>query len=100
MVEDRIKITPEVCSFVDEDHTKLSLEIALPGVPKENINIKMHEDSFALSASRSDIDYVTTFSFYCPVKPKDAKAKYEDGLLKVEVPFLDIMEDAVQIQVK
>lgn len=97
MEEARVRVTPNLCAHVDDRHTKLTLEISLPGVQKENISLTMHEDSFALTASREDIEYVTVSSLCCPVKPHEAKAKYEDGLLKVEVPFREPMEDGVMV---
>jgi HSP20 family molecular chaperone IbpA len=99
MVEERIRVSPDVCAYVDDDHTKLTLEISIPGVKKKDINLKMHEDSFNLTAPRENIEYVTALSFCCPVKPEKAKAKYESGLLKVEIPFKDPMEDAIKVQV-
>lgn len=99
MSEQRIRVAPEVCSYVDDDHTSLTLEISIPGVSKKDINLRMHQDSFSLSARRDETEYVTTLSFCCPVKPDEAEATYKDGLLKIEVPFKDLMEDAVQISV-
>jgi len=101
MADDRIKVKPEVCSYVDDNHTKLTLEISLPGVKKENIKLKMHDDSFYISAPREDnnTEYVSTRAFCCPVKPDKAEAKYENGLLKIEIPFKDPMEDAIAVAV-
>ena len=99
MAEEKNRVAPEVCAFVNDDHTTLSIEVSLPGVPKENIKLKMHEDSFTLSAPRPDFDYVTALSFCCPVDPAKAEAKYENGLLKIHVPFKDPMDDAVTIPV-
>lgn len=99
MKVDKIKVAPEICSYVDDNHTRLTLEIAVPGVRREEIALKMHEDSFNLSAPREDVEYVTALSFCCPVKPEKAEAKYENGLLKITVPFKDPMEDAVKIEI-
>jgi HSP20 family molecular chaperone IbpA len=96
---DKIRVAPEVCSYVDDEHTKLTLEISIPGVEKKHIKLKMHEDSFSLAAPRDETEYVTTLSFCCPVKPEAAEANYENGLLTVEVPFKDPMEDAIAISI-
>jgi HSP20 family protein len=96
----RVRTAPDICSFVDEKNQNMHLEVSLPGVRKEEIRLRMYDDSFNLSAPRGeDIEYVTTMAFCCPVKAKDAKAQYDNGLLKVEVPFKNIMEDAVQVPV-
>lgn len=99
MTKEKIKVSPDICAYVDDEHTKVNLEIALPGVKKKDISLKMHEDSFNLSAPREDFEYVSALSFCCPVKPEVAKAKYTDGLLKVEVPFKSPMENSIKIQV-
>ena len=100
MADEKIKISPEICAYADEDHTKLTIEAAIPGVKREDINLKLHEDSFSLSAPRADFVYVAALAFCCPVKPEAAKARYENGLLKVVIPFKDLMEDAIRVKVE
>ncbi len=100
MSDEKINVTPELCSYTDDRHTMLFVEIAIPGVKKENIKLKMHEDSFSLSAPTDDTNYVTTLSFCCPVKPEHAKASYDNGLLKIQVPFKDPMEDAINVPIQ
>jgi HSP20 family protein len=99
MAEKKIKTSPDVCSYINEENDKLHLEIALPGVKKENINLKLTDESFYLNASREDVDYVTTQAFCCPMNSRAAEAKYEDGLLRLEVPFKDPMENAFEVPI-
>jgi HSP20 family molecular chaperone IbpA len=79
----KIKVAPDVCSYADEEHMKLNLEVSIPRV----IRLRMHDDSFYLSETRKDFEYVTTMAFCCPVKARRATTKCEDGLLKIGVPF-------------
>ena len=98
--KEKIRTSPDVCSFVNKENNKLHLEISLPGVKKEDIQLKMRADSFYLSAPRDDIEYVTTQAFCCPMNSNQVDAKYENGLLKIEVPFKDVMEDAVDVSIQ
>lgn len=101
MTDERIvSISPDVCFDTDDDQTKGTLEIALPGVRKEDIDLRINEDSYSLSAVRGDTKYVASQTFCCPVVPGKAKAKYENGLLKIDVLFKDPMEDAVTVKVE
>jgi len=100
MNNSRIRVSPDICTYVDQDHTKLGIDAVIPGVRREDVSIKIHEDSMYLRAPREEVEYVATISFCCPVKPTEASAKYENGLLKIEVPFKDPMEDAVSVPVQ
>ena len=97
---DRVKLAPNIFSYPDYEHQELHMEISLGGVKKEDIILKMHDDSFFIQAAREDFDYVTSEVFCCPVNAGEAKAKFEHGILKVIVPFKDHMEDAIQVPIE
>jgi HSP20 family protein len=100
MAKEKLKMAADVCSYVDEEKNQINLEICVPGVKKENINLKMHDDSFSLFATREDFDYVAASAFCCPVKSKSAKASYKDGMLKVSVKLKDPMAGAHKVAIR
>ena len=100
MQVERIKVAPVTVAYADGQHDKLIVEFAIPGAPTESIDVKILEDSVHLMAPARDIEYVSALALGWPVKPDKAEATYENGLLRIEVPFKDPMEDAVKVAVK
>jgi len=100
MPEYRIKVAPNTVAYADEQNHKLVVEFAIPGAPTDTIDLKILEDSVHLTAPARDIEYVSALALGWPVKPDKAEATYEHGLLRIEVPFKDPMEDAVKVAVK
>jgi HSP20 family molecular chaperone IbpA len=95
-----MKVAPPTVAYADAEHDKLIVEFAIPGAPTETIDVKILEDSVHLLAPARDIDYVAALALGWPVKPGKAEATYENGLLRIEVPFKDPMEDAVRVAIK
>ena len=62
--------------------------------------MRLLEDSVHLTAPARDVEYVVSLALGWPVKPAKAKATYEHGLLRIEVPFKDPMEDAVKVEIE
>ena len=100
MQVERMKVAPDTVAYADAEHHKLIVEFAIPGAPTETIDVKILEDSVYLLAPARDIEYVSALALGWPVKPDKAEATYENGLLRIEVPFKDPMEDAVKVAVK
>jgi len=100
MPENRIRIAPNTVAYTDEESLKLVVEFAIPGAPTDTIDLKILEDSVHLTAPARDIEYVAAMALAWPVKPAKAEAIYENGLLRIEVPFKDPMEDAVKVPIK
>ena len=100
MPDYRRKVAPYTVAYADAENRKLVVEFAIPGAPADSVDAKILEDSIHLTAPARDIDYVASLALGWPVKPDKAEATYEHGLLRVEVPFKDPMEDAVKVAIK
>jgi HSP20 family protein len=100
MLENRIRVAPSTVAYADRENHKLVVEFALPGAPTDTIDVKILADSVHLTAPARDIEYVSALALGWPVKPDQAEATYEHGLLRIEVPFKDPMEDAVKVAIK
>ena len=101
MPEYRIRVAPNTTvAYADGERDKLIVEFAIPGAPTDTIDVKILEDSIHLTAPARDVEYVSALALGWPVKPDKAEATYEHGLLRVDVPFKDPMEDAVKVAIK
>lgn len=100
MPEYRMKVAPVTVAYADAENRKLVVEFAIPGAPADTVDVKILQDSVHLAAPARDIEYVASLALGWPVKPDKAEATYELGLLRIEVPFKDPMEDAVKVVIK
>jgi len=100
MPEYRIRVAPNTVAYADGESRKLVVEFAIPGAPSDTIDVKILEDSVHLTAPARNIVFVSSLALGWPVKPDKAEATYELGLLRIEVPFKDPMEDAVKVPIK
>ncbi|MFX0056670.1 MAG: Hsp20/alpha crystallin family protein [Candidatus Hodarchaeota archaeon] len=98
--KDKFVMSPDVCAWADDENDNYHIEITLPGVEKDTIKLKLHDDSFFIKGETDNTVYVGSYAMCCPVKPGAAKANYKNGILKVDVPFKDPMENAVDVQIE
>ena len=92
--------SPDVCMWPSDEHDNFHIEITLPGADKDSIKLKMHDDSFFLKAESVDIVYVGSYSVCCPILPKKAKAVYNNGLLKIDVPFKEEEYESIEVKIE
>jgi HSP20 family protein len=100
MSDYRMKVAPDTVAYADAENRKLVVEFSIPGAPVDTIDVKILEDSVHLSAPARDVVYVSSLALGWPVKPDKAEATCELGLLRIEVPFKDPMEDAVKVTIR
>jgi HSP20 family protein len=95
-----VVLYPRIIAMPDENHENLHIEIELPGVEREGIKLRMHEDSFFVRAEKEDVRYVGSYAICCPVDYEQAKAEYKNGLLTVDVPYRQPQERGKEIPVR
>jgi len=100
MSETRMKVDPDTVVYSDKANVNLIVEFAIPGAPAEGVDLKIIMDGLFLAAPAREIEYVSSLALGWPVKPEKARARYELGLLHVEVPFKEPLEDAVKVKIE
>jgi HSP20 family protein len=98
--KEKFVMSPEVCAWADDEKDNYHIEITMPGVEKDTIKLKLHEDSFFVKGETDNTVYVGSYVICCPVKPGETKAEYKNGILKIDVPFKDPIEDAVDVKIE
>ncbi len=92
------EVLPEVC--VDHDKEKYHIEIELPGVKKEDIDLEVGEDSLCIRAPREDAVYSACYSLAHSVDTGDVSARFDNGLLTVKAAFKHPIKVGVKIPVE
>ena len=96
--EYKYRIKPRYGVWGDED--KIKIQVALPGVKKEKIEMKTLSDYFTLRAKRDDILYTLDLDMGIEIEPKETKATYEEGLLRVELKRYKPLEHAFNVKIE
>jgi len=78
-------VTPEVC--IDHNDSSYYIEVELPGVSKEHVDLSVGTQSLCVEAARDDVVYLGCFSLAHPVDETKATGKFDNGLLKIEIPL-------------
>ena len=74
---------PQICAVENEDSTGFDIEIYLPGVDKDTINLKMDSEYILITGETDTVKYTGFYNLCCPVDPEKAKTLYKEGLLKI-----------------
>ena len=95
-----LRLSPVTCAYPDDKYENLQIEVVLPGVEKEDISFKITDVSFYVRARKEGVTYLDSYSICCPVNPGKAVAKYSNGVLKVTVPYLQPLENLVDVKIE
>jgi HSP20 family molecular chaperone IbpA len=93
------KVFPKIYRHVDYKNNEVKLELSIPGVKEDDIDLRVRPTWFYLSAVRADesMEYSANQSFGADIVPEKTKAEYFSGLLKITAIIRDPMDDAKEI---
>lgn len=83
---------PEPLVDVIEEEETVVVLVALPGVDKDDIDLRLTGDTLTFSVDAADFEWYDELKLPARVNPKSARASYKNGVLeikveKVETPF-------------
>jgi HSP20 family protein len=93
-------IAPDVCMFNDERCETLNIQIDLPGVKKEDINLTFLEDGFYIIAKSKDVTFKGAFALPAPVVAEKALGEFDNGFLIVNVPYKKMAKEGVKLKIE
>lgn len=83
----KMRAFPEICAFTNEEGTGYDIEIYLPGVEKDTLDLKMNKDYITIYGETETVKYIGSYNLCCPVDTENVHSTYKEGLLKIHVPF-------------
>lgn len=88
--DQKIPVSPAAFIYHTED--EYIMEIELPGVNKEDIEVKITENTFCVKAPRKNMEYTGCWVLAHEFNADESNASYENGLLTVRVPLTETKE--------
>jgi HSP20 family protein len=84
-------ITPN--TYIDHDQKNYYIQVELPGTKKEDVTLSVSDQSFCVRAPREDVDFLGCFVLAHVADTDNAKAKFENGLLTIEIPLKKLKKE-------
>ena len=89
---------PLVDVFIEDKIVRAIIE--LPGVEKNDINVKTTESKIVVNAKSGDRNYSCERDLTVEVKPKTAVAKYKNGILELTIERKEPAKEEEKFEVK
>ncbi len=74
-------------AYMDHDKKFYYVEVELPGVKKQDIELSVSDQSFCVRAPREDIEFLGCYVLAHLADTDNTKAKFENGMLSMEIPL-------------
>lgn len=79
--------------WFDHDLENYYIQVELPGVKKGDIELSVSEQSLCVRGSRIDTDLFACYYLAHPIDEDKARAKYMNGILKINIPFKELLKE-------
>ncbi len=89
--EEKRVIVPNINVSHNDDDSGLRIAVNLAGAPKETAELEMGKEGFCVKAEAPEFRYETCFMLPHRVKGDQARARFDSGLLTIDVPFEDTL---------
>lgn len=83
--ESTISEEREPLTDIIEGEKEVAITVEIPGVDKDDINLKATEETLEITVDTPQRKYHKTVDLPCEVKPKTTKATYKSGVLDVSI---------------
>jgi len=93
MIEGKRSIRPIVNVRHNEDDSGFMLDVYIAWATKESVEPDMGNTGFCIKADGMDLEYESYFMMAHEVKPDEAMANFDSGLLKIKVLFKTLWGD-------
>jgi HSP20 family protein len=90
-LEEEADVDDDLEPLVDfiEEEEMLVILVALPGVKKDEIELRVTENRLTVSVDADNLEWYDNLELPTRVKPKSARASYKNGILKVQLNKLE-----------
>lgn len=96
----KLRAFPEIWTFTNEEGTGYDIEIYLPGVEKDTIELKMNKDYLTVYGETETVKYNGSYNLCCPVDTEKVHSTYKEGLLKIHVPFKEPELQTIEVKIE
>lgn len=88
----KAKPTLTPTTYMDHDLKNYYIQVELPGVKKEDAELEVSDQSFCVRGERGDVELLGCYILTHAVYAEKVKAKFENGLLSIEIPIKKILK--------
>ena len=79
------EVFPDISA--DHDEEMYHIEIELPGIKKEDIDLEMTETALCIKAPKGDMSYNACYTLAHTIDVSKVSTTFENGLLTILAPF-------------